>query len=639
MSYPRFKFASEVERVCKKNVQEENEILSCKEFILHKLGGEIIDFNILRSNIGEKLMNQQSQEVAVEKQICREGKNWCDENRQSEINICSENLMLCTQRRENRDTTRETLKHLKTGNAVTVSLSATLRESQDFKRFNTHISLGHKRSNYTEEIQMRGEFIQESPSFRQPFEVKYLYSRIIQKPKHYWDSNEVLNEDLTGKIVLNSQYGYQGEEKDQINVDFDLGRSESLKHFAQNSEEVKQCEKDLGEGRSLTTVCKQAKRQADSLDIISGTLSIPRKLSQTQMYISLVKGVKGFLFPFISEKQVDQVESNDRIDYKVEGSISNSGEEATLKLKGNNVETELKGINLGSLTKGLYPLSTKHSFLNDFLQKMTNYASPSSCRIEGGKVTSFDQLEYEYELNNCEHIVFQDCSEDQRVSVSTKRRLSKQQVTIFVDGNKYEVETDKPDRYLRSGKTILRVNGEEMVWRRQDEAEGKFQSENENRQVNTNEISRSQQRNDLHYIDGEENYLNNGLDCITNFKDGVVKFTSLKYGVTVLVDHERLEILSYQHLFRNTACGLCGDLNGEKSADMKSSKMCLMSKPKLAGFSYMIEDGNCQGIPTEHRTRFNKEQSKCEKISEIPTKISQLLRYNQMQNKKTNPYL
>ena len=57
MSYPRFKFASEVERVCKKNAQEENEILSCKEFILHKLGGVIIDFNILRSNIGEKLMN------------------------------------------------------------------------------------------------------------------------------------------------------------------------------------------------------------------------------------------------------------------------------------------------------------------------------------------------------------------------------------------------------------------------------------------------------------------------------------------------------------------------------------------------------------------------------------------------------
>merc|ERR1712137_578042 len=76
---------------------------------------------------------------------------------------------------------------------------------------------------------------------------------------------------------------------------------------------------------------------------------------------------------------------------------------------------------------------------------------------------------------------------------------------------------------------------------------------------------------------------------------------SKKYGVSVNADGKRIEVNSYQQIFRNKATGLCGDLNGERTADVKS---------------FMIEDGKCKGIA----------QQRCVKKEEIPTRVSSIIR-------------
>merc|ERR1712112_30877 len=59
-------------------------------------------------------------------------------------------------------------------------------------------------------------------------------------------------------------------------------------------------------------------------------------------------------------------------------------------------------------------------------------------------------------------------------------------------------------------------------------------------------------------------------------EDGVFEIFSLKYGMAVLADHEAVEVKTFQWALRNLACGLCGDMNDEKTADLKSAGKCVM---------------------------------------------------------------
>merc|ERR1711911_503423 len=101
---------------------------------------------------------------------------------------------------------------------------------------------------------------------------------------------------------------------------------------------------------------------------------------------------------------------------------------------------------------------------------------------------------------------------------------------------------------------------------------------------------------------------------------------STKYGVSVEADGKRIQVDSYQHIFRNKATGLCGDLNGEQTADVKSSRRCMMSTPKLSALSFMIEDGKCKGVPQQEKSELQREEERCVKKEEIPTKVSSIFR-------------
>ena len=97
------------------------------------------------------------------------------------------------------------------------------------------------------------------------------------------------------------------------------------------------------------------------------------------------------------------------------------------------------------------------------------------------------------------------------------------------------------------------------------------------------------------------------------------------YGVAVYADVERVEVKTFQHSMRNQACGLCGDLNDAKMADMKSAGSSIMSSPKLAAYSYMVADNQWQGIPVQDLTQYQEGTAKCVKKKVVPTKVTQML--------------
>jgi len=124
----------------------------------------------------------------------------------------------------------------------------------------------------------------------------------------------------------------------------------------------------------------------------------------------------------------------------------------------------------------------------------------------------------------------------------------------------------------------------------------------------------------------EKNYFVDANTYLTSYKDGVYALVNHLYGIYVVADGQSLEVKTFQHSLRNQVCGLCGDLNDEKTADMKSAGMCIMSSPKLAAYSYMVPDNKCAGIPTSHLTQFQAETDRCVRKELIPTRVTEVFK-------------
>merc|ERR1719423_208804 len=88
-----------------------------------------------------------------------------------------------------------------------------------------------------------------------------------------------------------------------------------------------------------------------------------------------------------------------------------------------------------------------------------------------------------------------------------------------------------------------------------------------------------------------------------------------------------VEVVAPQ-LLKSRAVGLCGDMNGERSADLKTPGQCVM-RPHLAAVSYLINKSGsasgfkrCSGIPSTLKTEFKTESAKCARETVIPTPVS-----------------
>merc|ERR1712040_31787 len=113
------------------------------------------------------------------------------------------------------------------------------------------------------------------------------------------------------------------------------------------------------------------------------------------------------------------------------------------------------------------------------------------------------------------------------------------------------------------------------------------------------------------------------------FQDGVVSVHVPDQGITVLSNGSMVEIVAPQ-LLKSRAVGLCGDMNGERSADLKTPGKCVL-RPRLAALSFMLNKSGakagferCSGLPADLKEEFVREATKCPREVIIPTPVSKL---------------
>merc|ERR550517_972313 len=151
-----------------------------------------------------------------------------------------------------------------------------------------------------------------------------------------------------------------------------------------------------------------------------------------------------------------------------------------------------------------------------------------------------------------------------------------------------------------------------------------------NKEVKDREERRKAETEQSEFVEQKKNFYQDKGTYVTSYEDGVYGVISKTYGIAVYTDGKSVEVQTYQHLLRNKACGLCGDLNDEKVGDVKSPGSCIMSSPALAAQTYMVPDQTCQAPSQEDQERIRQETEQwCVKKQTFPTQVSHIYRQPQ----------
>ena len=531
--------------------------------------------------------------------------------------LCSKKVEECKQRHESRIHTKNVLYRLESGTSSTFSASLILKsENNEDRKFETLVSLA-KSSDKNHSIQTHVEI----DILAQPFSAKKTFffnlksSNEMSKPSSKWDQSAILGEHMHGNINIQTSFGVKGLNQIFSSLRIKSSQSEQLKKYAIESSENKSCLDHLKLGKKLTEQCKSVRNYATSLDAFETTVTIPSMSPYSEnIYVKTIAELCAVLLsPYIQSKQKSL--SVDKNQLTIFMQIHPRGELMTMKVDGNEYEVVMKNIRIPSLIRGYFPFNNNLSGSEKIVNKMTSGNSPSTCSIEKGYVNTFDRVKYEYALNSCEHVVFKDCTKSSRVTVTAQKMSSSKKIKVTIDNHLYEVEI--PNHGTQAS---IKVNGESKSYVSKSQAMERTLS--------------MEKQSESEFIALENNYYQDVNTFVTNYEDGVYAIVSKLYGISVYADMESIEVNTYQHLFRNKACGLCGDLNDEKTADIKSAGECIMSSPKLSAYSYMIQEQQCGGIPSEYKQQYLEETQKCLKKTTVPTEVSKIFNHKLSFNRK-----
>jgi len=269
---------------------------------------------------------------------------------------------------------------------------------------------------------------------------------------------------------------------------------------------------------------------------------------------------------------------------KIITKVNRVGDEAQLIIEYNGRRYEVRNIRLPTLLKGVFPISVRNPLLFVGLNRLTQL--PATCHVAPTHIRTFDHKLYNYELNNCFHLLFGDITQKIPVAVMARnpQRVSKE-VKILAG----VAEVLMTPISATNMKIVIGLNGRQEI---------------------------------VECPPGELKVIrHNGFQIlhVMRSEDNVFVVHAVQEQLMVMFDGKDAQIFGTP-LLRARSCGLCGDLNAERTADLKTPERCIMSRPRFAAYSYMIQD-SCQGIPSQDLAKYQQEKATCVKEEIIPTPL------------------
>jgi len=432
------------------------------------------------------------------------------------------------------------------------------------------------------------------------------YEGKIELPKmmNRWNLEKMIEESLNGGFQFELFFG-KSSQMESVKVVAELEKTEELRKEIRESPEFEKCMAEQQRQELLTPTCTMIRREAASLDKIRLTVSTPKSWSKTYFMTLLDSASKALL---IGNVESEEIYNGTEGVLKVEARAERTSQLVTFaKVQTPTREFVLRNVRLMGLTRSVFPSTFLSTPMEVAAMKLSGYHLPPTCRVEPTFIRTFDNITVDYKINDCEHVLLLDGSRHIPVSVIAKTVDSKKIVKILSGTTEVEMV---PHRPTRSGSMFVMVNGKTLRLPAAGE-----------RLIKKNEEGKT-------------------LVIVQIFQDGVVSVHVPEQGLKVLSDGSRIEVIAPQMLKSRTV-GLCGDMNGERTADLKTPRMCVM-RPHLAAFSYMLNKSgstsgfeSCSGLPLNIKEEFERESRKCSRETIIPTPVSKLYERVSTLNKPT----
>jgi len=475
------------------------------------------------------------------------------------------------------------------GTVVALKIGAELKsQSGPHKSVHTALSFGLKKvssGSSTDYFKVVSNL--EVKSFQYPiYEVMFASTIDIPRILNRWNKEQMIRDNL--KMLFNGQiqYGFENTPKQVVKIFTAMVKSEEQKQAIMQSPEFQRCSLLEQQGHPLAEVCELTRHQATSIDQIQAELTMPMEITRFPIFIKVGEILRAY---FIGQLRTEVSSYTPANSMKMMARVSRTGEEAQLEAEIAGMKYMITNLRMPKALKGLIPVSIRNPIRYNLVQKISQNMLPASCRVEAKHISTFDNKTYAYQLNNCYHLLYKDCSERMPVAVLARtidlpRALGKE-VRILA-GPAEVLLTPAYGFRIRVG---MNVDGHE-----------------EEIKVQPGQVMPIM-------FKGQK------ILEVKSFKDNVYLVKAVREGLWVLFDGQNVEV-SGTYLLNSRVCGLCGDLNGEKIADLKTPRQCVMSHPRFAAYSYMIPR-SCSGIPTQDRPQYELEKTRCVREEFIPTPL------------------
>merc|ERR1711955_8313 len=206
------------------------------------------------------------------------------------------------------------------------------------------------------------------------------------------------------------------------------------------------------------------------------------------------------------------------------------------------------------------------------------------CILDQGHVHTFDKRTYNYQLDDCYHLVAADCTKKNTHAVLAKEKDNVKHVMIFIENHKIVIE-EPALRYTRptTAFTIKMQTGQERMVVVE---------------VMPDRVVR----------------LLGGLVTV-QWSRGILTVDTPSHRVTY--NGKVMDVLDKAILATGDHCGLCGNHNMMKQADIKSSSRCVHASLLSMAHSFRVNSAieQCSPLPASAIESLSREKAMCARPS------------------------
>merc|ERR1712029_741683 len=463
---------------------------------------------------------------------------------------------------------KSVLSQLEKANVVEIIAMTKGASGSELKKIKSAIVIGKKLAGASLPIYMGAAEI--TPILGETFGLRFEGKIELPKLMNRWSIEKIVDESLKAGFEAKLAFG-KSTKMETIKIVAKLEKTDELKREIRLSSEFKRCMVEVRRQGVLSPVCSIVRHQAAALDKIHLTIGAPKVWSRSSI-LSLLDGV--FETLLIGNIETEQVISGTEGTLIVEARADRTSQVVTFgKVITPTRKIVLKNLRLLGYPRFILPATVLRTPIEVAALKLTTNSIPSTCRVEPSFVRTFDSVSLDYKINDCEHVLLLDGSKHIPIANTTRTVESQKKIV----------------KILVNGQPItLPAIGEQLI---KKTPQGKI------------------------------------LLIVQHFEDNVVFVHIPEQGLKVLSNGSMVEVVAPQ-LLKSRTVGLCGDMNGERSADLKTPGQCVM-RPHLAALSYLINKSGsasgferCSGIPSTLKTEFQTESAQCALETVIPTPVS-----------------